>query len=180
MEPYWIIKPRSGLSHQYQPLEDHPGLARRFANTETSLSDNTILLELANTFGLLTNTRHERVSVWRNTIAGLRYVLSLKDENALQAACETWSEHVRPQFTLSIPYKHAKRPQFEARPLDLAAALWFQVGGELTHGTEFKRCRQCPEWFPVGKGAKYRKSRQFCSTSCRKANDYAKRKDLRN
>ena len=167
-EPYWIIKPRGGPLHYYRPLKDHPGLARRFADLAQTPGDNAALVDLANTFGLLTVAKTGRVSEWWGIIHSLHVFFSMKDADDIEGACAAFNRHVRSRFSATIRYERAKRPELELSPFNLAGALWFQAAGELTHGTTFKRCRVCPTWFPVGRGTKHRKTRKFCSDRCRK------------
>ncbi len=179
-EPYYVIRRRGGPLSYYRPLEDHPGLARRLADlATTAASDDTALRDFANEFGLLgvwaglgfdpEKDREERIDDWRSFARSLRYVFWLKDGGNLETACTEFNEHVRPRFTARIYYERAKRPELEIVPATLAGALWFQVAGELTYGTKFKRCDWCPTWFPVGRGTGRRETRKFCSDRCRMA-----------
>ena len=179
-EPYYVIRRQGGPLSYYRPLEDHPGLARRLADLATTApSDDTALRDFANECGLLglwsfgvdpEEQRQEEVADWRSRARSLRHVFWLKDAGKLQAACELFNEHIHPRFTARIHYQPAAADRrLQIAPLTLIGALWLQVAGELTHGTRFKKCRQCPTWFPVGRGAKYRSSREFCSNRCRMA-----------
>ena len=177
-----IIRPRGGAIRYYRPLEDQPGLARRLAGlAETPTQD--AYLDFAKNFGLLRlsieSSNYERIEDWHRVVFGLDAVFSRIDAGDTQAAAELFNENIISRFTAKIHYEHARRPALNIVPGTLQSALWFQVAGEITDGTKFKKCAQCPTWLPVGKGAKYRTSRKFCSTKCRKAYNYAKRKEQR-
>lgn len=169
-EPHYVIRRRDGPLRYYRPLEDHPGLARRFADLATASSDDTALQDFANEFGLLgLGETTEKTNDWRRIANGFGYIFGLKDAGSLQAACTEFNERVHPRFTARIHYERAERPELEIVPATLAGALWFQVAGELTYGTKFKRCDWCPIWFPVGPGTGHRETRKFCSNRCRMA-----------
>lgn len=179
-EPYYVIRRRGGPLSYYRPLDDnYLGMARRFADLATASSDDTTLRDFANEFGLLgvwaglgfdpEENREERIDEWRSLTKSLRYVYSLIDSGSLETACAKFNEHIHPRFTTRIHYERAKRPKLKIVPATLVGTLWFQVAGELTHGTKFKRCDWCPTWFPVGPKTGHRETRKFCSDRCRMA-----------
>jgi len=169
-EPHFVIRGRGGPFRYYRPLEDSPALARRFADLAATSSDDTAFLDFANEFGLLGLGKvTERIDDWQHIAKGLALILGLKDAGSLQAACTEFNEHVHTRFTAKIHCERVGRPKLEIVPATLAGALWFQVSGELTHGTKFKRCDWCPIWFPVGRGTGHRETRKFCSNRCRMA-----------
>jgi len=175
--PYQILKRRSGPLRYYRPLEDQPGLARRLAELSKHQGDESLLVDFANEFGLLSHDsfglvisgQRMKTSDWWEIALQLHFVLELKDAGNIEAACATLNEHVHPNFKPHIHFQQPKRPKLSIAPDNLAGALWFQVMGEITHGTKFKRCDLCPTWFPVGPRTGHRETRRFCSNTCRNA-----------
>jgi len=72
---------------------------------------------------------------------------------------------------------HHQRIIFE--PTNLLAAMWFQFAQAVTEEYQLQECKECGEYFQIGKGAR-RIHTETCSTRCRKrASRKRPRKSLR-
>ena len=78
-------------------------------------------------------------------------------------------EPPEPTFSVRIDPDDRGRLSMRVAPLKLLSALWLQLAGEITDGTTFKECEQCPNWFPVGPGTGHKRTKRFCETRCRVA-----------
>ena len=171
-EPYWALKPRGGPIREYWPLEDEQGRLRGLARQLSEVDVLPLAIqEFANEFGLLGFDRDgkvERISDWQRTIIAMRDVLKFRDDGKLEDACNVLHHSNTSWLRWSVRYERAKPLKLELSPITLAGALWFEVAGELTKGTTYRKCSICSTWWPVGPGA-YTKRRITCSDKCRTA-----------
>ncbi len=171
----WYLRRKGGPLRAYRPLEEHPGLARRVAKLS---KDAAAILEFANEFGFLgvDQSEHpevahyeEHVWTWHTHMKGLRYIVEGVEAGQKYSMASIFNQYVEPQMTVRITTDPVKRPTLQVEPLNLVAAMWLQVAGELTYGTKFRKCEWCPTWFPYGPGTKHKETKRFCSDRCRKA-----------
>lgn len=183
------VERRGGELRWYRPLKERT-LFREFA----SISNDQGLLDFACRYGLLSaaDGSEELWADWTSNIAALKRVIVAIDEGRGNAVAQLFNEgiapvnlgisHDKPEMMLPFTIERARQPtariRIQARkgaratlqlePPSLLQAIWLQVAGQITSGTEYKKCKQCPEWWPVGKGA-YTSRREFCSDKCRVA-----------
>lgn len=194
--PGWRLARKGGPLREYWPLDEHPGLFRRFANLPEDLSPEDLspepkaLLEFANEFGLLGTWAistgqmpdSEDLIGWRDDIRSFRAMVGAIDDGRVREACEAFRGNTGPRMTVRI--EHApfggRYPSLHVAPLTLVGALWLQVAGQLTQGLKFRKCKhkQCPTHFPVGARTRFRKTKVFCSDRCRVAWNRQKKKEL--
>jgi hypothetical protein len=179
------ICPRGGPLREYRPMEDFPGLWRRFAEC----TDRSAALAFVKEFGLLfsievpkrPNTIYlnedddrppsDSVKTILGAAATMRRIIGLMDSKRRVEAAEQWNTWTRPLLTAHLG-ETARRGKYEFKliPLTLSAALFLQAGDAIALDQEWRRCRNdgCAESFRVGAGG-YSLRREFCSTKCRVA-----------
>jgi hypothetical protein len=173
----FYLKRKGGPLRAYRPLDDQPGLARRFAYLPKTPS---AFLEFANEFGFLgaecsehpDDVEWEEHSPWWHThVQGFLSIVEGIDRDEKHSIASIFNQYVAPDMTVRIEAATAKRSALQVVPLNLIAAMWLQIAGELTDGTTFRKCDWCPTWFPYGPGTGHRETRRFCSPRCRKASN---------
>ncbi len=172
----WYLRRKGGPLRAYRPLEDYRGLFRRFAYLP---EEPQAILEFANEFGILGVGRsglpddeswvEEHVLWWYDHIRGVRYIVEGIDGGKASSMASIFNRYVEPRMTVRIVAARPQRASLHVVPTTLLAAIWLQVAGELTEGTSYKKCRHCPNWFPVGPGTGHKRTKMFCSTRCRVA-----------
>ncbi len=171
----WVLRRKGGPLRRYRPLEEHPGLFRRFAYLP---EEPQAILEFANEFGILgvglteptEDLDWEELSLyWLNHIRGLRVVVDGIDTGNAASMAADFNKYVVPAMTVRIEAARGQRFRLHVTPTNLLSAMWFQVAGELTDGIRFKKCKWCPNWFPYGPRTGHKTTKVFCSDRCRKA-----------
>lgn len=198
----WGLRALGGPLDLYRPLEDHRGLFRRFA----ALEGPTDILSFAKEFGELVNHPRKveprsfanQTPEWRGAIAvhGIRRidpdwtdpircvakVIDVLDrEGSLAAAHELDRLYLTldPSATVRIAIsERPRRPYVSLVPKSLLGAIHLQLVMAITEATHFKKCEQCPNWFPQGRGTGNRSTRRFCSDRCRVAWNRAKNRQV--
>ena len=164
---------------------EHAGLFREFSALDQSPD---AIVEFANRYGLLwqDNADFERYEEkWLVSIAEVKALVSTydramaTDDVAERTACfeAIWalfdSGRIRPRFVLRMhPHEFLAMPskcRTEPVPENLIAAIWLQFADQVSQGTQFKRCENCPKWLRIGLGSGRKASTRFCSTRCRVA-----------
>lgn len=171
----WWIRRKGGPLRWYLPLEDR-GLARRFANLP---KEPQAMLKFVDKFGFLgvgqtgyeEDVIEEHSWYWRNHIEFMHRVVEAIDAGDKLSAIKTFNQHVEPHMTIWIEAASGKRSVLHVVPTNLLAAMWFEIAGELTEGTKYRKCEWCPTWFPYGPRTGHKKTRRFCSDRCRKASN---------
>ncbi len=171
----WVLRRKGGPLRRYRPLEEHPGLFRRFAYLP---EEPQAILEFANEFGILgvglteptEDLDWDELSLyWLNHIRGLRVVVDGIDTGNAASMAADFNKYVVPAMTVRIEAARGQRFRLHVTPTNLLSAMWFQVAGELTDGIRFKKFKWCPNWFPYGPRTGHRTTKVFCSDRCRKA-----------
>lgn len=166
------IRRRGGPLRYYRPM-DNPGLWRRCADVCRSPEG---ALSFVNEFGLLgppaayadegatARQRAESIVELANLLSAIGAAL---DEYQHPQAFRIFNAHARPRLTAHL-VEGKKRFEFEIMPLALDSALVLQAGRAIAGGRPLRRCRNCPEWFEIGTGARTNRA-AFCSDRCRVA-----------
>ncbi len=165
----WNIRRKGGPLKAYRPLEDTRGLARQFASLPR---EPQALRDFADEFGFLGvgPSEHEEHELWwRTHIQGVHHVVQQIEAGNKQAMASAFTEYVEPSMTVRIEAPLGKRPSLKVAPLNLISAMWLQIAQEITEETKFRKCLQCPKWFPHGSGTGHKATKRFCSDRCRKA-----------
>ncbi len=171
----WYLRRKGGSLRAYRPLEDYRGLFRHFAYLP---EEPQAILEFANKFGILgvglsgppdDENWEEHVHWWHTHIRGVRHIVEGIDSGKASSMASIFNQYVEPKMTIRIEAVRPQRASLHVVPTTLLAAIWLQVAGELTEGTSYKKCRHCPNWFPVGPGTGHKRTKMFCSTRCRVA-----------
>ena len=170
----WWIRRKGGPLREYWPLESARGLARQFASLPR---EPQALLDFANQFGFLgvcqtgfeRNVVEEYALYWHQHMDFMRGVIKAIDDSNESLGIQTFNQHVEPHMTIWIETSPRNRPVKHVAPMNLLAAMWFEIAGELTEGTKYHKCERCPTWFPYGSGTGHKKTKRFCSDRCRKA-----------
>lgn len=71
-------------------------------------------------------------------------------------------EHTSPRI---LYIREEDRLEMRVVPKNLLGALWLQFARAVDGNRDFRRCRQCGQWFAVSPSE--RTSREFCSNACR-------------
>jgi hypothetical protein len=130
------------------PLGQYPTAYSEFANVRTREE----LLSFITKYGSLTkkdeipqllHTAKEMKECLRSKKLPLRSIADLKASASIDKA--------KGGITIKV------------RPTRLLDALWLQLGGELSGGAEFRQCKHCGNWFPVGGKSGRRLVARFCS-----------------
>jgi hypothetical protein len=175
VDGHQIIRARGGPLRYYAPLEEQPGLWRKFADMCT---DSERALQFVIQHGLLDHNssellgRHnERASLLLGTARMIRSICDAMDSNDRKTAAEIFSSNAAPRVT-AILQRNDQSTQFEFKltPITLRGALLLQAGQAIAGDRKFKRCQndECTEWFQLGPGANT-KRRQYCGDACRVA-----------
>jgi hypothetical protein len=182
------ICPRGGPLREYRPMQDFPGLWRRFADC----TDRSSALAFVQEFGLLFSSIErpkathslsgndqlpsDSVKTILGAAATMRRIIGLMDSKDRVEAAKQWSIWTRPRLTarLGPTTRHGGHEGYEFKliPLTLSAGLFLQVGDAIAFDQEWRHCRNntCSEWFLIGVGVDAKtKRREFCSTRCRVA-----------
>ena len=175
----WNIRRKGGPLKAYRPLEDTRGLARQFASLfskpqplEPEVLEPQDVLKFANEFGFLGvgPSEHEEHQLWwRTHIQGVRHVVQQIEAGNKQEMATAFTEYVEPSMTVRIEAPLGERPLLKVAPLNLISAMWLQIAREITNKTKFRKCLQCPKWFPHGSGTGHKSTKRFCSGLCRQA-----------
>ncbi len=168
-----------GLLQAYRPLQDEPGLFREFAETVIVPSD---FQQFANRYGPLVSDEKDLDSALHalDAAGALRSILAIidysGDRQALARAADQFNHSVSGiKFMARVTVPEEGRPTIELDPGSLEAVLWFQLAGQITNGTAFRRCLNCPKSFPYGRTSAHPGSRAatkrklYCSDRCRVA-----------
>jgi hypothetical protein len=129
---------------------NHPFLFSKFAKATTE----TELLSFITEYGPLTKENE---------------ILQLIDEAKRMKAClreNRYSDFVIADMRATIASRKGS-VSIKYRPATLLDALWLQLGQALSGGDQIKQCKQCGDWFPVGKSAGKRIVARFCADKCR-------------
>lgn len=171
-----LIRPRGGPLRWYRPMDDHPGLWRRFA----ACADASDLLEFVCEFGLLYSfgrpdperaNPEPHVDRILSTAELIRQIAALIDTTLYAEAAALWNAQARPGLTAGlVPTHHRGRFECKPMPLTLIGALLLQTGEAIAGNQQWRHCRNdgCSEWFRIGDGA-HTSRREFCSDRCRVA-----------
>lgn len=172
----WYIRRRGGPLRAYRPLESERGLAQEFASLP--LEEPKKILEFANKYGFLASefSEHpvelsylEHGQWWYTHIQGVRHVVREIKAGNKQAMAAAFTEYVVPRMTVRIEAPLEGPPSLKVAPLNLISAMWLQIAREITNETKFRKCLQCPKWFPHGAGTGHKDTKRFCSGRCRQA-----------
>lgn len=147
----------------YRPLEEHPTLWRRFADTCVTREG---IIPFVNDFGL-PDDGAETVSHIIRLGELLRQIAYHYDKDERDEALEIFNE-ANPRATAKIFRSDKGLLELKSVPLTLAGAMLIQAGETLTGNHQFRRCLNCPEWIRLGVGA-HSTRREFCSDRCRVA-----------
>ena len=175
------IRGKGGPLRAYRPLEDFPGLHRRFAELP---NDTLSILEFAHMFGLLGVgfeepwLGEEDLPFWHRAIKGMSRLVHVIDAGDGDAASALFNRSVRPRVTVRIEIEPGRRPEPKITPATLLGAMYIQVLDELTNALSFKKCKWCPNWFSYGPGTGRRETKEFCSNRCRVAWNREKKRGL--
>ena len=192
------LQGKGGPLEFYRPIEEHPGLFRRFANitpifnprrgyVESHEPDE--IFQFANEYGLLANYRGrdedevdeqdwEDLQDWTFHIEEMSKIIKELDLGDRRSAADRFNElsdePIRPGLSLIAEIKIArgrksKRLYLNISPLSLLSSMYLQLASEITNNTQHKKCKLCPNWFPFGPGTGHKQTKQFCSTRCRVA-----------
>ncbi len=157
-------------------MDEHSGLFREFAEIEISSEAASAFV---GKYGLL-HTCDDKEP--------LEYFFD--ENNRMRSAVEMWKKgqeqgdwnpfiQAFDQYTrgvASIKFCRAygaDSPALHITPDSLISAMWFQFAQVVSANTKLGRCAVCPTWFAFGPGTGRRKSSQYCSDRCRKADHRA-------
>ncbi len=185
----WYVQRKGGPVRAYRPLKDHPALFRQFAHLPL---EREAVLEFITRFGFLFphNQEAELVNDWLARARGMGEIVRNIDEGRTEEVLRLFNDELSsstgsrdfepiipgfglrrhlPHFSIRIGKNDRAQPTLQVAPMSLIGAMWLQVAGEITDGTNFKKCRHCPTWFPVGPRTGHKRTKMFCSTRCRVA-----------
>jgi hypothetical protein len=176
----WALRRKGGSLRKYNPLEDEPGLARRFANLSREPQE---ILGFVREFGFLGVGRlehpdeldwDEEVQWWHVHTQGMYQIFEGIDggDELKRKTIFNFNDFVgrdKPSMVVRIETKEGKLPWQEIVPTNLLSAMWLQVADEITKDVKYRQCAQCPRWFGYGSGTQHRETKKYCSTRCRVA-----------
>ena len=178
------IVPKGGSRLRYDPLDQFPGAFREFAENGATPAD---AVQFASRFGPL--------GLEKKLVGRALFDLEIlqiepfwewvKVQNEIRDAVESWErgrergnldQTISLFSTMSLPARvrltkthDASRPALYLEPPTLCDAMWLQFAQSVSADIQFKRCAECPTWFPYGTGTGRRRSAFYCSERCRKA-----------
>ena len=192
-EKLLVVQPKASVPvHGYTLGPEHAGLFREFAALDQTPES---VVSFAGRYGLLWQEYGSFElfeDQWLISIAMVQALVSEYDqaiaandpEEKKQSFERIWELfntdripirfklRMHPHRTLAIPNKCWTEPV----PENLMSAIWLQIADQVSQGTQFKRCENCPSWFPVGPGTRTKPTKRFCSTRCRVAWHQGRRK----
>lgn len=139
-------------------LRQYPDLFSKFADVKTPED----LLAFVTEYGRLTSGRK-----------GDDVQPLLRQAKSMRACLRPRHPRIRPSMSMTnlrawLATDKAKGTvSVKIAPKTLLDALWLQLGQSLAGGTEWKECRGCGTWFPVGGTSGKRSVAAFCSDKCR-------------
>jgi len=174
-----FIRARGGPPRYIEPMSEHPGLWRRFAEECVSLDG---ILSFVTEFGLLgaraprqtwalqspLPPQQDNIEHFYRTAKLLSLILWAIDSKDIEKASELYTTYARPMPSSTLfPVGHGKY-ELRSVPNSLQVALLLQAGQAIAGGLRYRKCKNCPEWFRIGSGA-FTSRREFCSVRCRVA-----------
>jgi hypothetical protein len=171
----WVLRRRGGPNRFYRPLEDSPGLFRRFASLP---NDRDAILRFTNEFGFITGAATDEFFLldrFDDQRRRLSYITSILDDDEYQDA--EINNRARAAMALNTLLHHGFRmwldisrdpPAMQLQPTTLYGAMMVQLAQEIAGVLKYRKCKHCPEWFPLGKNQRTTR-REFCSDRCRVA-----------
>jgi hypothetical protein len=151
-----------GPIEYYRPLEDHPALWRRFADT---CGTRERIIPFVNEFGP-PDGRADDVAYTIQLAQSLQRIAYHFERGERAEACDAFNE-CNPLIRAKI-FPSKKGGLLKLVPDTLAGAMIIQAGEALTGNHQFRKCRNCPEWFRLGAGENSSR-REFCCDRCRVA-----------
>jgi len=159
----WVLEPRGGPQRFYRPLDEVPGLFRRFAKLTSSSRDE--ISEFTHEFGLLGGLGGSTQKIIVERLRLFKLITDALDVGDQQIAATLFNDLVYPKFTPVLDAS-AATPRLAFKPSTLFGAMVLQLADEICGGVKYRKCKQCPEWFRIGRNEKTLR-RQFCSDRCR-------------
>ncbi len=169
---YRQIRRRGGPWRHYRPVEEDPGIARRFACLPETPD---AVLQFVNRYGLpgTSALRTSEPDPWSEFepledlyrgIRNLRFLFDLIDADKRQQVLELFNQHLKPRMTIRIGGGGTRKPHLEVAPLSLNSFMVLQLAEEITRkNVRYVLCENCPSWFL------HRRHKRFCSNTCRVA-----------
>jgi hypothetical protein len=152
-----------GPTEQYRPLQEHPALWRRFA--ETCINRDGII-PFCNSFGHLDDMGDAVDQVIRRAKT-LHVIADYLDSGDRPGAAKVFNEYTNIRLTAKL-LRDGLRLALKPIPANLWSAMLIQAAEALTGNFEYRKCLNCPEWMRLGAGS-HSKRRMFCCDACRVA-----------
>jgi hypothetical protein len=133
-------------------LSNYPLLFSKFANVKTPEE----LLKFITEYGLLTGRKGDEIP-------------PLLDEATFMKEGFKSRGRSLPAWTMAnlsaslLRDKTKGTVSVKISPVRLLDALWLQLGQALSEGAEWRQCKHCGDWFPVGGNSGRRLVARFCS-----------------
>lgn len=165
----WVLRRRGGPNRFYRPLEDNPGLFRRFASLP-AIPDRDAILEFTNRFGFIDGNLDSDFFLFdqfKQQQINLSYVVSILETEDQKKASVAFNSLLHPRFRIWMDIR-PEPPEMQIVPVTLYAAMMVQLAQEIAGIVRFRKCKHCPEWFSLGKNQATTR-REFCSDRCRVA-----------
>jgi hypothetical protein len=162
----WVIEPCGGPARFYQPLDEEPGLGRKFSALPLP-ADRAAILDFTNRYGLLDDGFTVELNDLARSIHSLKIATIALDESGPRVAAPLFNKLFHPRFSIALDFAGAL-PELRIVPNTLYGAMMLQIAQEIAGKVQFRRCRACAEWFAVGKGKATRR-KEYCSDRCRAA-----------
>jgi len=134
------------------PLSNYPMLFSKFANVKTPEE----LLRFVTEYGPLTSTKGDEIGPLLDQAKSMMACVKSRGRNFpswSMANLKAWLSRDKAKGTISV----------KVGPVRLLDALWLQLGQALSDGTEWRQCKHCRDWFPVGGKSGRRLVARFCS-----------------
>lgn len=170
------IQREGGPLKYYRPIQEYPGLHRRF----TALKKPDEMCEFACEFGSLYQLGHphpqvpdgdksESLTIWAMHIAKMKVIIECIDQGSGTEIAPVFNDAIDADMSVKLEPSAGGQFGIQVYPGSLASALWLMLANELINPTPFRKCNECPNWFPYGPGTGARKTKRFCSDRCRVA-----------
>jgi hypothetical protein len=128
------------------------------------------VLSFTEQFGFIKGIESDQVFLFdrfERDLQILKHVVSVIDEGPAFNAAWAFNSLLHPGFRLWMDTME-NPPTMQVIPTTLYGALMVQAAQEIAGIVKFRKCKQCPEWFPLGK-SKGTTRKEFCSDRCRVA-----------
>ena len=186
-EPRAVVQ-QGGEVEKFAPLHEFKGLFREFAHLDCNDDE---VKSFAGRYGLLYTSWDYRYAVellqsWYTEILKMSFATRLLVQGDKPRTHTKLVDFFNNVVILDPVYRFSPslvrseltgRAEMQLLPSNLISAMWLQFASAATGEVTYRKCEECPTWFPVAPGDG-RPEKVFCSNACQ-MRAYRKRKSAK-